>query len=1717
VVVNSSYSYLVLAGLAVLATIAYYYIDYEQHYKPLVKELATVAYSPYHHAKVVVIPRMAYRWKTIFLWSGYATTSLIALATIISFQVAPAFAYAPDEFVTTWKTDNPSEQYHGTPTSNRQIELQAGGSISGVPYPANYNVDWGDGTTSNGITQNIRHTYAVAGTYTVKITGTYPVLNMRKDPEKLLTVEQWGSQEWKYLGSGFNGCKNLAMNAPDTPNLSNVTQMGGMFSDAESLGASTGNWDWDTSNVEDMHYLFLRSTSFNGDISNWDVSKVTDMYGVFDDAESFNQDIGGWNTSNVVDMGAMFYGATAFNQDIGSWDTGNVADMDLMFLRASNFNQDIGGWDTSSVADMTGMFDGATVFNQDIGNWDTSKVENMFLMFTAAEAFNQDIGGWDTSSVTNMGEMFMQAYAFNQDIGNWDTGNVTSMERMFDYANSFNQDIGNWDTSSVTNMNRMFHGTSTFNQDLSNWDVSKVTDMELIFHNPISLSTANYDKILAGWSSQELQQDVLFGATYIQYCNSDAARATLENNYNWTIEDAGDACPDSVSLLYSSSVFNESTANDGSISNSITIDLSNDTFANATLVETFDYTVANAPTGLSLSVVRNSNTQLTLSLTGNAAAHKKSDNISNLTLTFLSPAFTGGDSSVVEMNPKTNLAVKYISNDAPTDIALSNQSIDENVSAPGDIGNLSTTDPDPGDTHTYSISCSSAGADDGSFIISSGNQLKLNVAADYETKNSYQVCVRSTDQGGKFLDKNFTITINDLPDDPDPTELELRSTYNIDEDSAELSAEVTVVGTFPIDSVGFEYGETTSYGSETTGSYSSTYYQTVSDLNCGTTYHYRAYALTIKPSDNSEQKYYSDDGTFTTDDCIVPVVDAYLQNSGQTDASLSGYISEVGSYSIDSVGFEYGETTSYGSQTNGLYAGNSPGYFYHDIENLVCETEYHFRAYVSTTNTSNNSQQSYYSQDATFTTDNCSQPVPNQTDFSINITRIGSGEIKSGDAANFRLRVVNEGPEDAGMHGYVYILSPPELSIQSINTSVAGDFPQNGPMSLAAVGAPQSMVDKYPDYNFTIVAHNDHPFTIPFTVNNNFDYTLLGTASSDFTNSLTKFKIIYVDSAFESAFAQIFQTSIGSGQDFFDLPGNNTATYTYRAPTLVDPDPNPTDPPGGGGGPTTNPPTGGGPTTTPITPTTPVIPKIPKGLIPATKVDTGGKTPTFKELVKDKLKTNSLDEFKKANPAELEKPTQTYVLSGAAATISRNLPWVLLALLALVYFYQSLRQTMINRNLSQILALTKRTSESLDALVSIISHYLGTAATIISSSVDLLAATSTKSAAAAIGKSKTTSVAATASAQKAKDTALISELATPSPQAKIAADSLASTKLARLKSEAAALSLGVNSMIARLQDQTSSIGSTNTSAGSSATSYNSKLSSKLSLKLWVVLPSVISAILLAISLFGMSQLGVWEADNNAVIFGLSFLLASIVLVFVSFRTMQASRQTKAELDSAITASQQATETKRQFIEANQQTINSYVTKITQAGKDIDDPRFAKLFNVGTAKLASIGAAFASVYELTATSTTPQRPLTNLDLSASLNRFARDAKDRGVKLKLQIDDNLSINLLKTELDQLVDTLLSNAIKFTKEGGEVVVTATSAKTGFNFQVKDNGVGIPRDKLATLTQPFSRATSNTTYDYDGLGLNLYITRLIASKYNAKLKIDSKEGEGTVAGFVG
>jgi len=240
--------------------------------------------------------------------------------------------------------------------------------------------------------------------------------------------------------------------------------------------------------------------------------------------------------SQVMDVSGMFSGTFVFNQDLSSWDVSSVTNMSNMFSNALIFNQDLSNWDVSSVTSMTGMFFG-TDFNQNLSTWDVSAVTDMSNMFHFARDFNQDISSWDVSSVTNMSNMFFSASTFNQDINNWDVSSVTNMKSMFGGTRTFNQNLSNWNVSSVKNMAFMFNDADAFNQDLSNWDVSSVTDMFRMFLG-ITLSLANYDALLLGWSTQSLQRNVSFHGGTSQYSpSSQAARDTLTDVFGWTVTD----------------------------------------------------------------------------------------------------------------------------------------------------------------------------------------------------------------------------------------------------------------------------------------------------------------------------------------------------------------------------------------------------------------------------------------------------------------------------------------------------------------------------------------------------------------------------------------------------------------------------------------------------------------------------------------------------------------------------------------------------------------------------------------------------------------------------------------------------------------------------------------------------------------------------------------------------------------------------------------------------------------------------------------------------------------------------------------------------------------------------------------------------------------------------------------------------------------------------
>jgi len=132
-----------------------------------------------------------------------------------------------------------------------------------------------------------------------------------------------------------------------------------------------------------------------------------------------------------------------------------------------------------------------------------------------------------------------------------------------------------------------------------------------------------------------------------------------------------------------------------------------------------------------------------------------------------------------------------------------------------------------------------------------------------------------------------------------------------------------------------------------------------------------------------------------------------------------------------------------------------------------------------------------------------------------------------------------------------------------------------------------------------------------------------------------------------------------------------------------------------------------------------------------------------------------------------------------------------------------------------------------------------------------------------------------------------------------------------------------------------------------------------------------------------------------------------------------------------------------------------------------------------------------------------------------------AKEKGIKLDVIYDENIPF-LLKGDalrLTQIFNNLLNNAVKFT-EKGSISFELSLVKNRLNkatilINVKDTGIGIPEDKLSSVFENFSQASSDTTRKYGGTGLGLSITKKILKLMGSDIQLVSKVGEGTCFSF--
>ena len=134
------------------------------------------------------------------------------------------------------------------------------------------------------------------------------------------------------------------------------------------------------------------------------------------------------------------------------------------------------------------------------------------------------------------------------------------------------------------------------------------------------------------------------------------------------------------------------------------------------------------------------------------------------TLASYTPSIVVRDAAGANISVPVNVRVTDV-NEQPSNILISNQSVDENLAAGALVGLLTAIDVDASETSAYSLVAGSGGFNNSSFRIN-GNRLETNARFNFEKQDLYSVRVRATDKGGLFFEKAFIVTINNIAEFP---------------------------------------------------------------------------------------------------------------------------------------------------------------------------------------------------------------------------------------------------------------------------------------------------------------------------------------------------------------------------------------------------------------------------------------------------------------------------------------------------------------------------------------------------------------------------------------------------------------------------------------------------------------------------------------------------------------------------------------------------------------------------------------------------------------------------------------------------------------------------------------------------------------------------------------------------------------------------------------
>lgn len=426
-----------------------------------------------------------------------------------------------------------------------------------------FDIYWGDGSYNYDVDGNgVTHTYPAAGEYQVRISGSLPhfIAKHADLEDKLLSVDQWGSNAWKSMRSTFSNCQHMQVLATDLPDLSQVTDFEATFQTCLALTGGISQWDVSHGKTFDA---MLASSSLSESLADWDISQAESMFlfaaGVDFTTDQYDEMLMAWSQldfarSVKMDISAQYCSQEAHAARQSVQEQINLTDQGRMygcapFITTWSFSEDM---PTLTLYHSNG-YEGAYDYEID---WGDGRIENYGAEDDEAAHTYGQAGTYDVSitgtyphfdrssldqnenliAVKQWGDIEWKSFAdafslcTNLDIEAEDTpdlSQVSDFSYAFTECSSLTGGLKDWQfEQSSINLTHFLRGAVAFDEDLSGWDISKVGTIGIIFSSnssglPTAWSTDNVDATLIGWA----KQDIIFSSLEIwdaEYCSYEA-------------------------------------------------------------------------------------------------------------------------------------------------------------------------------------------------------------------------------------------------------------------------------------------------------------------------------------------------------------------------------------------------------------------------------------------------------------------------------------------------------------------------------------------------------------------------------------------------------------------------------------------------------------------------------------------------------------------------------------------------------------------------------------------------------------------------------------------------------------------------------------------------------------------------------------------------------------------------------------------------------------------------------------------------------------------------------------------------------------------------------------------------------------------------------------------------------------------------------------------